>query len=161
MRPSDARPASAAPEWFADFNPQRVAVVVAGAGARGGYEAGVLSVLLPQLEAAGAVPTLFVGTSAGAINSALCAAGAHLTAAEQGEAALKVWRNLHTHDVFRSPLKTGLGTAGSWAGQLMRIPGVRLTHLLDTGPLWRMAHAAVDWPQCARTSMRGGPRLRS
>jgi len=147
MRPSDAPPASAAPEWFSDVTPRRVAVVVAGAGARGGYEAGVLSVLLPRLAAAGAVPTLFVGTSAGAINSALCTAGAHLTAADQGEAVLKVWRNLHTYDVFRSPLKTGLGTAGRWAGQLMRIPGVRLTSLLDTSPLWRMAHAAVDWPQ--------------
>jgi predicted acylesterase/phospholipase RssA len=75
MRLSDGDRASAAPWWFSDLSPRRVAVVVAGSDARGRYEAGVLSVLLPRLEAAGAVPTLFVGTSAGAINSVLCAAG--------------------------------------------------------------------------------------
>src|SRR5258707_214210 len=100
----DTATASGEPAWFADVRPRRVAVVVAGAGARGGYEAGVLSVLLPHLEAAGAVPTLFVGTSAGAINATLYAAVAHLPAAEQGEAVLEVWRNIHTYDVFRSPM---------------------------------------------------------
>jgi len=132
---------------MAEVRPQRVAVVVAGAGARGGYEAGVLSVLLPRLEAAGAVPTLLVGTSAGAINAALYAAVAHLPASEQGPPVLDVWRDLRTTDVFRSPVLTGLGTTGRWAGQLLRIPGVRVTSLLDTGPLKRMAHTAADWTQ--------------
>jgi hypothetical protein len=47
---------------------ERVAVVVAGAGARGSYEAGVLAVLVPRLREAVAGPLTFVGTSAGAIN---------------------------------------------------------------------------------------------
>jgi len=131
----------------ADVRPQRVAVVIAGAGARGGYEAGVLSVLLPRLEAAGAVPTLLVGTSAGAINAALYAAVADRPVAEQGEPVLDVWRGIHTTDVFRSPVLTGLGTTGRWAGQLIGIPGVRVTSLLDTTPLKRMAHHAADWSQ--------------
>ena len=134
------------PNWE-PVPPQRVAVVVAGAGARGGYEAGVLSVLLPHLEAAGVVPTLFVGTSAGAINVALYAAVAHLPAVQQGPVVLDAWRRLHSGDVFRSPLVTGLGTASRWAGQLMRINGIRLTGLLDTSPLWRMANQAADWTQ--------------
>ncbi len=131
-----------------DLNrPQRVAVVVAGAGARGGYEAGVLSVLLEQLETAGIAPSLFVGTSAGAINATLFAATAHLPATEQGELVLEVWRGIQTGDVFRSPVLTGLGSAGRWAGQLLRLPGVRLTNLLDTAPLCRTADEAVDWNQ--------------
>jgi hypothetical protein len=44
---------------------ERVAVIVAGAGARGSYEAGVLSVLVPRLREAVAGPLTFVGTSAG------------------------------------------------------------------------------------------------
>jgi NTE family protein len=132
-----------------------VAVVVAGAGARGGYEAGALSVLLPRLAAAGATPELFVGTSAGAINATLYAAVAHLPAAGQAEPVLDVWRNIHVDDVFRSPLVTGLGTAGRWAAQLMRVPGMRLTGLLDTEPLHRLARTAVDWPQL-RTNLDAG-----
>jgi NTE family protein len=122
-------------------------VVVAGAGARGGYEAGVLSVLLPQLAAAGVTPTLFVGTSAGAINAILFAAVASLPPGEQGEPVLEVWRNLRSSQVFRPPLQTGLATGGRWVGQLARLPGVRLTSLLDTSPLWTVANTAADWAQ--------------
>jgi NTE family protein len=52
-----------------------VGLVVAGGGARGAYEAGVLSVLLPELARQGRRPTVFVGTSAGAINATLTTFG--------------------------------------------------------------------------------------
>lgn len=145
-----AHPKLMAEPTVGPVKPRRVAVVVAGAGARGAYEAGVLSVLLPRLAAAGVVPSVFVGTSAGAINATLFAADAHLPADQQGEIALHVWRHMQTQDVFRSPLWTGWGTAGRWAGQLLQVPGVRLTSLLDTGPLRAMAEYAVDWDQLHR-----------
>lgn len=125
--------------------PRSVAIVVAGAGARGGYEAGVLSVLLERFEAAGVVPRVFVGTSAGAINATLFAAAAHLPAAERSELVLDVWRNIEAADVFRAPLLTGPGTLGRWLGQLIGLPGIRLTSLLDTAPLRRTAEKATDW----------------
>jgi len=127
--------------------PQNVAVVVAGAGARGAYEAGALSVLLPHLKAAGVVPKLFVGTSAGAINAILFAATAQLTAAEQGSAVLDVWRHIHLSDVFRTPLRTVWRTVAQGIGQFVHVPGVRLTSLLDTAPLSATAERVVNWNQ--------------
>jgi len=130
-------------------DPSRVAVVVAGAGARGAYEAGVLSVVVPFLRAAGITPDLFIGTSAGAINATLFAAGAHLPADEQAAAALAVWRSVDIDDVFRPLMYSGPATIARWAGQLCGIPGIRLTSLVDTTPLARTAHRLVDWRQLA------------
>ena len=48
---------------------QPIALVLAGGGARGAYEAGVLSVLLPALPR-DQRPNLIVGASVGAVNGA-------------------------------------------------------------------------------------------
>ncbi|MGY1679329.1 patatin-like phospholipase family protein [Geodermatophilus sp. SYSU D01176] len=130
-------------------------MVVAGAGARGAYEAGALSVIVPRLAAAGARPRVFVGTSAGAINATLLAAGAHLPADEQAAALLRVWRRIGPRDVFAPLLVSTPRTAGTWLAQRLGIGGVRLAGLVDTTPLSRTADAAVDWGQL-RTNVDGG-----
>ena len=127
--------------------PKRVALVLAGAGARGCYEIGVLDILLPRLAAAGAVPTLYIGTSAGAINATLLAASAHLPPDQQCAAALDLWGAIRTRDVFRSPLATGAGTALRLVGQSIGVRGARLTGLLDTSPLRSLADNVLDWEQ--------------
>jgi NTE family protein len=111
----------------------RVAVVAAGAGARGAFEAGALSVLLPWLTEQGLRPTVFVGTSAGAINATLLAATANLTAEESGEKLLEFWRGVTVRKVFRSPLRSGPGMFATYVGQLVGISHV--VSLLDTSPL--------------------------
>ncbi|MFI9535814.1 patatin-like phospholipase family protein [Nocardia fusca] len=131
-------------DWT-DTPPHRVSVVVAGAGARGGYEAGVLSVLVPRLRNAGVDTVRFVGTSAGAINATVFAALSHLPPDEQAQQALQVWRDITVRDVFRSPVIGLPRLVGRTAGQLLGMPGVQLTNLLDTSPLHRTAHSAIDW----------------
>jgi NTE family protein len=139
--------------------PGRVAVVVAGAGARGGYEAGVLSVLVPRLYEAGMAPLTFVGTSAGAINAAIFAALSHLPPAEQAASALQIWRDITVSDVFRSPIIGFPRMAASFTGELLGVPGKRLTNLLDTHPLRRTAETAVDWNQLRCNISEGRTRL--
>ena len=58
----------------------RIAAVLPGGGARGAYEVGALSALLPALAERGERPDVIVGTSVGAINAALLASLAHLPA---------------------------------------------------------------------------------
>jgi NTE family protein len=126
---------------------KRVAVVVAGAGARGGYEAGVLAELIPRLHNMGVTVSMYVGTSAGAINATLFTAFAHLPPAEQAERALDVWREITVSDVFESPVRTSPAVALRFVGQTLQVPGARVTSLLDTGPLRHTAETAIDWTQ--------------
>src|SRR5712691_530034 len=78
-----------------------VAVVLAGGGARGAYEIGALSALLPRLERRGERPDVIVGTSVGAINAAYLAA----TAADPVDAAIeqgeRLWSEIGFDDVLR------------------------------------------------------------
>jgi hypothetical protein len=60
----------------------KTALVLSGGGARGSYEVGVLSELLPELERRGEAPSIIVGTSVGAFNAAFLAANAHRPAAD-------------------------------------------------------------------------------
>ncbi|HYB36448.1 MAG TPA: patatin-like phospholipase family protein [Mycobacterium sp.] len=126
------------------MQPKRVAIVVGATGARGGYEAGALSVLVPRLRAAGCEPRVYIGSSAGAITATLFVALTHLPPADQARQVLDLWRTISVSEVYRSPLITLPGVAAHLVGQLLRLPGVRLTRLLDTAPLRRTAQQAID-----------------
>ena len=117
--------------------PDSIGLVLAGGGARGAYEIGVLSVLLPWLEADhGQRPDIIVGTSVGALNAAYLAAHAHeADAARTMEAACDVWREIGYRDVLAPILSTGeLTTAGRLAASLA-FGGVAPYSLLDPAPL--------------------------
>ncbi|MDQ6727758.1 MAG: patatin-like phospholipase family protein [Actinomycetota bacterium] len=122
------------------------AVVLAGGGPRGAYEAGVLSVLLPALEIGGMKADVFVGTSAGAINAVGFAALSHLDAAASSAAVLDLWREVHAASVVRAPLRAGRSGA----------KGRRAGALLDTSPLLATLDRIVDWKSLHASIESGG-----
>jgi len=108
----------------------KVAIVLAGAGSRGAYEAGVLSVLLPLLKGRD-TPRIILGTSAGALNAAMLAAVIDQGVDSAAASLLDGWRAIRPEKVFRTP-RRGVVTALSWL--LHHSPGTA-AGLVDTKPL--------------------------
>lgn len=137
--------------WQQDDDKGPIGVVLAGGGARGAYEAGALSVLLPALAERGQRPTVFIGTSAGALNAVLFAAHAHRPATEAAAAALAVWRKVGRAQVIKPILSSGLNAGLRYFGQLLRLP-VTLTSVLDAAPLQDTLTTELDWQQLHRNA---------
>jgi NTE family protein len=84
-----------------------VGLVLAGAVARGAYEAGALRRLLPALERREGHtpldqrPRVIVGTSAGAINAAFLASRADRPAQEAADELDELWKQIEDHRVFK------------------------------------------------------------
>ena len=136
--------------------PPRVALVLPGGGARGAYEVGALSVLLPLLEARGERPTILCGTSVGAINAAALGSTADRPAAEAVGMLTEHWRALRKSNVIKSVVGPGLPlTLLRGIGEALEIPGVRLAGLLDPAPLRRSLDAWIDWDALHRNVRHG------
>jgi NTE family protein len=136
-----------------------VALVLPGGGARGAYEVGAMSVMLPALEARGERVSVFCGTSVGAINAAQLASTAGMSAADQAEAAVGHWRELGKGDVIRPVVGLGLPvTLLRFLGEALEVPGVRLASLLDPTPLAGSLDRWVDWLALRRQVTRGRVR---
>jgi NTE family protein len=123
----------------------KVGLVLAGGGARGAYEAAVLAVLLPELEARGESPKVIVGTSVGAISAAFVASSAHLGAAETGRIAVERWRAVDSSRVMRSLVGRIPLTILQYTGEFLSIPGVRVSALTDTTPLRDTLDEWISW----------------
>ena len=122
-------------------------IVIAGGGARGAYEAGALSVLLPALEAQGMAPTIFVGTSAGAINATAFAALINYGATEASRRVLEVWRMIRPHRIYE-PIAWGLARGAAATGWDLVTGAPRPSiGLLDLAPLRQILDAEVPWGQ--------------
>ena len=135
---------------------QSVALVLAGGGARGAYEAGALSVLLPVLEARGERPRIIVGTSAGALNASFLAANADLTAVELIPAALAIWDAIRWGEVARHLVSAGsLLRIGEYAGEVLGLPGSRVDSLLDPEPLRATLRERIDFDRL-KANVRAG-----
>jgi NTE family protein len=123
------------------------AIVVAGAGARGAYEAGLLSVLVPRLldepdREAKDERFLLLGTSAGAINTALLAAFSEPK--EAIEHMLEVWGSVGASDVFAGLRTTALRDAASYLQEILG-RGSHFKSLLDSSPLHHTVAERLDW----------------
>ncbi|MGZ4436902.1 MAG: patatin-like phospholipase family protein [Nocardioidaceae bacterium] len=124
--------------------------MLSGAGARGAFQAGALAELIPALEAQGAVPTVWLGTSAGSINAALWGSLAHLGAEAAAQEVLAVWRRMSNADVYQPLLPFSFPrTALRYAAGAVLGQGSGTTSLLDTAPLRRTARVELRAEQLA------------
>ncbi len=132
----------------------RIAVVLSGGGARGAYEAGVLSYVLDELPAQLGRPVRFsivTGTSVGAIHACYLAA----TGAAEGAGAtlVELWRSLSLTRVYRlgvaDLLRVPLWLLGRLGGPSTSYErqgdGLSLPGLFDTGPLEDIVYRQIDW----------------
>ena len=150
---------------------REMGVVIAGAGARGAYEAGLLAHLLPEIaartQAEGRVARFwFIGTSAGSLNAVLIGSRAPRVLPEHGpgevramwtatmDAVADVWGSVSEGQVI-APLPNGRLLAA--LTRLLPAGRLPLTSLLNTDPLHRLAQdpAIVDWEQLARNVADG------
>lgn len=130
------------------------AIVIAGAGARGAYEAGALSVLVPRLrqDTAEDERILLVGTSAGAINTALLAGFGDPDKAVDN--MLQVWRSTGVSEVFAGLRRTAIRDVVSYSAELLLGRG-QLNSLLNSAALRHTVEKKLDWDQL-RGNLDGG-----
>src|SRR3954452_16739331 len=127
---------------------QPIALVLAGGGARGAYEAGVLSALLPALPE-DQRPNLIIGASVGAVNGAYVAA----TLPDGGDAGIaagrELWETIRWGDVLATPSLQDLerlirGTL-NFAGLL----SLHVPSFLDATPLEGTLKRAIPFDRIA------------
>ncbi|HEY1360050.1 MAG TPA: patatin-like phospholipase family protein [Thermoleophilaceae bacterium] len=135
---------------------ERVALVLAGGGARGAYEVGALSVLFPALDAQGMRPTIVVGTSVGAVNGAYVASRAHEPVERVTAEGEEIWRELSWEQVVRPLASPGaLERLALYLGEIAGIPGAEVPALLDPAPLAGTLAARVSFAQLHRNVADG------
>jgi NTE family protein len=136
----------------------RFALVMSGGGARGAYEAGVLSWVLDELPRRLDRPVRFqivTGTSVGAIHA--CYVAANQGKPDAGKRLIKIWDSLNVGGVY----KVGLGDAVRIPLRLLGVTGARkqlpqdgiperLSGLLDTLPLERLVSESIAWDDLRR-----------
>jgi NTE family protein len=119
----------------------RLGLVLSGGGAKAAYEAG----LGLALHERGVVPAAVAGTSSGALNAALLAAG-------EAERLAALWRSLRREDVFQYPAATVFG--GLLPGWLGLIPLRHARAVLDPAPLRRTIEREVDFARVRASPIR-------
>lgn len=116
---------------------QRVALVLAGGGARGAYEIGALSALLPALDE-DERPQIIVGTSVGAINAAYLAARANESPDQIAKGGIDLWGQIGYRSVLEPLISVAEGAR--LISYVREVLGSRRAHtdsILDPTPLLR------------------------
>ena len=133
-----------------------VALVMSGGGARGAYEMGALSVLMPELERRGERPTIVVGTSVGAFNAAFLAGNAHRPAEQAVADGIRFWHEIGWRETLEpvgalghEPVRRRL------LAQLLGVRRPRVHAVLDPTPLESTLDRLVSFEQVARNVSEG------
>lgn len=133
-----------------------VALVLAGGGARGAYEIGVLAEILPALQARGERVRIVTGASSGAINAVGFAGLVHLPLDELFAVSRARWRDVVLPHVLGSvALRQLPQLVARYLGSVTGVPGVRLPALFDPVPLNRHLPRWLDMPQGRRNLEAG------
>jgi NTE family protein len=144
-----------------DSERPRSGLVLAGGGARGAYEAGVLSHVfehvLPRLAPDRVGFDITSGTSVGAVHAAYSAASTHLPARERARQLVDTWSGMELGRVLRLD-------AGDLLGIPLRALGLRSQRrernivggLVDVAPLEALVEQAVPWASL-RDDLHDGP----
>ena len=128
-----------------------IGLVLAGGGARGAYEVGVLSKLLPWLEDKhGQRPELIIGTSVGALNASYIAAHADEPMATLIEQGCETWREITFRDVLEPLLSVDELTTLTRLAVSLALRGVVPYALLDPGPLAGTLNELINFEDIRR-----------
>jgi NTE family protein len=149
----------------ADVTHHRRALVLAGGGARGAYEAGVLSYVFehvyPRLPS-GFEFDICSGTSVGAVHATYAAATANVDPGLRAKQLLETWTTMRVGDVLRltfgnllaMPLRAlGLRRAQSATGRNEVMGG-----LVDVAPLERIVEERIPWSRLQSSLRSPTPR---
>jgi len=128
-----------------------IALVLAGGGARGAYEAGALSVLLPALPE-DERPNLIVGASVGAVN------GAYLAATRDDPdltAGRRLWEEISWGDVLATPSFRDLDRIARAALTFTGLLSLDVPALLDATPLEHTLERLIAFEAISRNLDEG------
>ncbi len=143
----------------------RTGLLLTGGGARAAYQVGVLESIADIRMACSAHQqanpfAIITGTSAGAINAAALASGAHdFNAAVRR--LVDVWKNFHAGQVYRADSIGVLRTGASWltlmsvGWVLARWRKVKPRSLLDNAPLLDLLKATIALEQVQKNIAQG------
>lgn len=136
--------------------PNRLAVVLSGGGARGAYEAGVLSYIFDELRETRDKPVhldIICGTSVGAINS-VALAGSMIEQREGMQHLVRLWSHLEIDRVLDFGWKQAVSVTGILG------PGLG-AGIFDSAPMERLLRRQVPWGQISNALRRGNLRALS
>ena len=135
----------------------KIGLILTGGGARAAYQIGFLRAVSHMLPRGAPNPfQIICGTSAGAVNAAVMAAGA--TEFQRTVRRLMlVWKYFHVDQVYRSDVPSVIGTVGKWLAAML-LGGLgknNPTSLLDNAPLAQLLRRYLDFPGIRRSIESG------
>ena len=135
----------------------KIGLILTGGGARAAYQVGFLRAVSHMLPRGAPNPfQIICGTSAGAVNAAVMAAGA--TEFQRTVRRLMlVWKYFHVDHVYRSDVPSVIGTGSKWLGAML-LGGLgknNPTSLLDNAPLAQLLRRHLDLPGIRRSIESG------
>jgi NTE family protein len=146
---------------------QRIALVLSGGGARGAYEAGVLSYLFEKV-----YPRLgpdfefdiISGTSVGAIHAAYIAASGGMTAVERAERLVRTWERMSLDHVFQLSASDVFGIPMRALGLIRQVRSSKDTGtpevmggIVDVSPLEKLVMERIPWSRLRDNIDAGRP----